>query len=176
MARPERAEATTTSRQTTEKRRAARQTRNELQHTLQTRGAASRERRQLQATQDEAAEWQKVQSWKLEKPPKLETRSHLAGRGTPTEPEKRTLQEQAHGTEAQEEEEKGKQRADEQGQQRVVDRINRTQQSRKSNRRLGSERRQKKTPRCHQEEETRTRKERRRGQSDPARTRREKRM
>ena len=64
-------------------------------------------------------------------------------RGTPTEPEKRTLQEQAHGTEAQEEE-KGKQRSGEHGQQRGVDRINRTQQSRKSNRRLGRERRQKK--------------------------------
>ena len=37
MARSERAEApTTTSRQTTEKRRVARQTRNELQHTPQT--------------------------------------------------------------------------------------------------------------------------------------------
>ena len=78
-------------------------------------------------------------------------------RGTPTEPEKRTPQEQAHGTEAQEEE-KAKQRSDEHGQPRVVDRRNRTQQSRNSNRTLGSERRQMKTPRCHQEEETRKKK------------------
>ena len=84
-------------------------------------------------------------------------------RGTLTEPEKRTLQAQAHGTEAQEEE-KGKQRSGEQGQQKEEDRTNRTQQRCKSNRRLGSERKNSKMP---PEEETRIRKSVGEGRATP---------
>ena len=57
---------------------------------------------------------------------------------------------QAHGTNAQEED-KGKQRSGEQSPQKEGDRTNRTQQRRKSNRRLGSERKNSKMP---PEEET----------------------